>query len=213
MWTALNDPLVKRFIFLPGLVLFIGATLLSSTITLQSQWLEQDEIAYQSATQEATRLLQKVRFLRNQEALYLQYGDQYAAVLQKGLVKDFDRVAWVDGLIRVTEALQISGLKILIEPEQLIKKSDLKSQLIKKDIFYYTRINLAFGLQTDVDLLKMMDLISQEISAHFFVEKCKLEMPYDLGKQLDFNPLNGNILGECSLIVFQAKPSELKTGN
>lgn len=206
----LNDPLVKRLIFLPGLVIIISSVVFGFSGYFQIERLEGAEVEQDVATQKANRLLQKVSFLRNQESLFLEYGEQYESLMQKGLVQVFDRITWVDGLLGIKQKLQLVPMVIGIEPEALLASEDLSRLMIKDGIFYFTRINLSFGLQTDIDLFRMLNLIAKDISPYFYVEKCDLELPKDKLTNPAFNDLAGNMSAECSLLVFQAKPHPLE---
>lgn len=210
MLSFLKDPLVKRFIFLPGLVVFAGLSVFGMSGLAQVELFEMAVVEQQAQTDNANRYLQKVQFLRNQESLYQQYGDQYETLMQKGMVKDLDRVLWVDGLLKIKQQLQLAPMVIMINAEVLLESTDLKEFMIKNDIFYSTRINMSFGLQADTDLFRMLNLISSDISPHYFVEKCKLDQSFERSKNIEFNPLSGNIAGECSLIIFQSKPRLLQ---
>lgn len=179
-------------------------------LSLQNEKIEDSN---QQLSIQVKRIIKQVLFLRRQEFLFNKYGSRYEELTKQGLVKDLDRVKWVDGLLSIKNKLLFNELIIQFEPEIKLKRQDFKHFNLNQNIFYYTRLNIDFGMLIDSDIFKLKDDIDQNITPIYKFDKCDLKLDDKKIGGLGFNPLSSNINARCSLIVFQAKPRLLKKGS
>ncbi|KUJ74794.1 hypothetical protein AVO42_05240 [Thiomicrospira sp. XS5] len=200
---------MRRYLAWPLGVL--AATLLF--IVLSGWFLTQQEARLQSGVQQKVaqldRLVQQVAFLNRQERLFLAYGESYSEINPEDLVDQQGRVAWTDALLNIQKSLVLSPFKIQFEPEKPLQQSELKYIPLEKPIFFFTRLNLTAGLQSDRDIITLFQRISADITPFFLIDRCDL----DKGAQARtpvFNLDKGGIHLQCSLIFFEAKPRAFK---
>lgn len=206
----MNDPLLKKYILIPLIALGV---LLSVIGLLGYQLMDmktQSETQNAELKKTARSLIQDVRFLRRQQALYQQFGEEYESVIQNGLVKTFDRVKWVDALLRFKNELVMTPFTMQFEPQQKLEKAQFSSFKFKRNIFYYTRMNLTVGFQSDYDLITLNQLMTDKVSPLYSLEECDLKHERNPELNALFNPINGSITAKCSYVIFQAKPREAK---
>lgn len=211
----LSDPLIKRF-FLRGVVFVV---ILS--VFVAGAWFAYGEVEQELQAQERPKvqklngLQSEVKFLQRQLELYRQYGESYQELIKKGLVKQQDRVFWTDSLVALSEQYLIPSLKFTFSAENQLTSTLFSNIKIPNRVFYYSRLKINMSLQHEEDLIRIFETISQEISPFYLVESCKTKLinggPY---VQANFNLLKGNILADCSLIIFYthalAKKVQLK---
>lgn len=200
---------MRRYLAWPLGVLL--ATL--SFIVLIGWFLTQQETRLQSSVQQKVaqldRLVQQVEFLNKQERLFHEYGESYSQINPEDLVDQQGRVAWTDALLNIQKALVLSPFKIQFEPEKTLRQSDLKSIPLEKPIFFFTRLNLTAGLQSDRDIITLFQRISADITPFFLIDRCDLDKGAQ-GRSPAFNLDKGGIDLKCSLIFFEAKPRAFK---
>lgn len=206
----MNDPFLKKYILPPLIVL----TVLLSIIGLVGYELMEMKTVSETKNVELKKtariLIQNVRFLRRQKALYLQFGEEYKAVVQNGLVKTFDRVKWVDAMLRFKKELVITPFVMQFEPQQKLEKDQFPSFKFKRNLFYYTRMNLTVGFQSDYDLLTLNQFITNQVSRLYSLEECDLKFEPNPELNRLFDPASGSITTKCAYIIYQAKPREAK---
>jgi len=206
----LHDPFLKRYVLLPSamvaaivLVYGLGSYLLEAQKTqLESQ--SRNEIA------ELNNLMRQVQFLRSQEQLFLTYGDKYQALTNEGGGGGEDRVKWADKLLKIQDELTLQPFAFQFEPEQKLTKKDLTRLKLDKDIFYFTRLNITAGLQSDLDMLRIFDRIQSNITPLFFINNCKIETTLPFLEAPAFKASEGRIRMECTIVSFEAKPNSFK---
>lgn len=207
----LHDPLLKRYLLIPVILTLVMTGLyFSSDYLLEEQrfQLSRDEKYKES---QVDNIMRQVRFLRYQERLFLTYGEKYQELIGEGLVHRQDRVKWTDELLKIQRKLALTPFTIRFEPEQKLKQSDLARMKLEKDIFFFTRLNLSAGLQTDLDIVSLFDQITQNITPLYLVDKCHLAADLADIEQPKFDENKGRIRMSCSLILFEAKPNPFKT--
>lgn len=207
---GLETHLIKRYLKWPLIFLVIAISVLGSSnwlLNLQKEQLLESERQQKS---QLNNLIRQVKFLRVQEQLFLKYGDKYQQLMQYGLVHQQNRVKWVDVLLDIQQTLMMKPFMIQFEPEQKLVRDQLEGFEIKKDIFYYTRLNIQAGLHSDTDLLRLVHRLSAEITPLFMVESCKLsKLPTRRGDAI-FVVGKANLLLECAILLLEAKPSPFK---
>lgn len=209
MW-LIEDPLIKRFLWLPlGILLVLSLlfTLLYFGLDYQK---EQTQKNVMLKTKQLGNVMRQVKFLRYQEQLFLTYGDKYQALIKDGLVHRQDRVKWTDSLLKIQKELALKPFVIQYEPEQKLTQKYLQQIKLDKDIFYFTRLNLTLGLHSDLDILYLINKIAAQVTPLFVVEKCHLGAALDVIEKPEFDPRKGMIKAQCSLILFEAKPNPFK---
>lgn len=209
--SPLNKRLSKQFLLVPIIMVVVFTLVLGGAYVDQSLKQEEAERKNRQLKAQVNNLLQKVRFLRKQEALYNEYGEKYLEVTGNGLVQDFDRVKWVDGLLHLKKDLIISPFNMQYEPEQKLEQVHFKNYKMVKDIFYFTRVNLNLGFQSDLDLIRFNDRMSTSISSLYMPEKCRVEIAPEYLTNVSFVPDKGSLEANCSYIVFQAKPKAIQS--
>lgn len=205
-----QDPLLKRYLLVPlVLVIAITGVYFAADYFLEEQrfQLDRDEKYKES---QVNNIMRQVRFLRYQERLFLTYGDKYQELIRDGLIHKQDRVKWTDELLKIQRKLALTPFTIRFEPEQKLKQADLARMKLEKDIFYYTRLNLSVGLQSDLDIIALFDQVTQNITPLYLVDKCDLAVNLVDIEKPSFNPDKGAIRMACSLILFEAKPNPFK---
>lgn len=202
--------LIKRYLKWPLIYLVISVTVLGGTNYLLIMQKQQLLVAELQQKSQLNNLIRQVTFLREQEQLFLKYGDKYQQLMKYGLVHQQNRVKWVDSLIAIQQSLLMHPFKIQFEPEQLLSRDRLESFMMNKDIFYYTRLNIQAGLHSDADLQRLIKRLSEEITPLFIVESCQLsKLPTTRGEKL-FSAQRANILLECAILLLEAKPNAFK---
>ncbi|MGE4499086.1 MAG: hypothetical protein AB7C96_01930 [Hydrogenovibrio sp.] len=151
------------------------------------------------------RLVRQVEFLKKQAQLFHAYGEAYSQINPEDLVNQQGRVAWTDALLNIQKSLALKPFKIQFEPEKVLRQNDLKYIPLEKPIFFFTRLNLSAGLQSDRDILTLFQRISTDITPFFLIEGCDLDRDANT-KSPVFNLNKGGIRMACSLIFFEAKP-------
>jgi len=202
----------KRFVLWP--LLFVLLVLVISwggfyELSEKSVLLHQQN---QTLIFKVTQTIREIRFLQDQERLFNQYGAEYENIISKGLVKDFDRVKWTDGLLKIHDQLLLSDFVIQFEPEIKLEKNNFKHYRPAKDIFYFTKMNIQFGMVIDTDIIRLTDLMAQQISPFYMIDKCHISVDDKKIGVFDFDFTKPNFNTQCSFIVFQAKPQLLKKG-
>ena len=209
--SLLSDPLLRRFF----LRLAIALVLLSAIFT--GAWYGYGEIEKELQAQEKPKiqklkgLQNEVRFLQRQLTLYQQYGDKYQELIKKGLVKQQDRVFWTDSLIRLSEQYLIPSLKFRFLAEQPLTSGMFSQIKLPNRVFFFSRLTLTMNLQHEEDLMRVFETISQDISPFYLVESCKTKLLNGRADvQANFDLVRGNVLADCSLIVFHTHASTPK---
>ncbi len=207
----LSDPLLRRFFLRLAIVfivlsgLFVGAWYGYGEIEKELQAQEKPKI------QKLKGLQNEVRFLQRQLTLYQKYGDKYQELIKKGLVKQQDRVFWTDALIRLSEQYLIPSLKFRFLAEQPLTSGMFSSIKLPNRVFFFSRLTLTMNLQHEEDLMRIFETISQDISPFYLVENCKTKLLNNRADvQANFDLVRGNVLAECSLIVFHTHASTSK---
>jgi len=207
---GLDQSLLARYGKWPLILLLMAITVLGLTNWLLQHQKTQLLLAVQQQQAELNNLVRQVEFLREQEQLFLKYVQKYQQLMQFGLVHQQNRVQWVDGLLDIQQRLVMQPFTIQFEPEQLLTADRLEGMKIKKEIFYYTRLNIRAGLHLDSDLLKLVEYLSEQITPLFLVESCQLsKLPTERGASL-FVAEKPQLFLECAILLFEAKPNPFK---
>ncbi|WP_127471168.1 hypothetical protein [Thiomicrorhabdus aquaedulcis] len=202
--------LFKRLFVIFVLLILIGA----------ASWYGFKELHGYLAAQEKPKIAQlnslksQVSFLRQQVALYEQYGEKYEELIKKGLVKKQDRVFWADSLIKMKDRFAIPNLKFEFSAEKALSTADFANIKIPPNVFFYSRVKLTLDLQHEEDLIRLFETISQTISPLYLVESCQTKL-HDSDHEVwaNFDLLKGNVATQCSLIVFHIHPKPPKPIN
>ncbi|BBP46605.1 hypothetical protein THMIRHAS_19780 [Thiosulfatimonas sediminis] len=198
-----QDPFFKRFF--RNLLIF--TVLVSAAIGgawYGFQELSKD-LAAKAKPKEAklNQLKSEVDFLVRQVELYQQYGDKYAELMKKGLVKQQDRVFWADNLIRLKQGYLMPKFSFEFLPEKPLSSAQFQKIKVPQQMFYFSRIKLNMELQHEEDLLRLFESINERISPLYLIESCdnKLrENNYQVSA--NFNLTQGNVIASCTVVVF-----------
>ncbi len=207
--TWLDSVWLRRYLAWP-----LGILLFTIVLMLLAGWfLTQQKAGIQSGLQQnmaqLDRLVRQVEFLKKQEQLFYEYGASYSQINPEDLVAQQGRVAWTDALLNIQKSLALKPFKIQFEPEKALRQSDLKYIPLEKPIFFFTRLNLSAGLQSDRDIVTLFQRISADITPFFLIEDCDLNKETNRSSP-SFNLSKGGISMQCSVIFFEAKPREFK---
>ncbi|VAW46194.1 hypothetical protein MNBD_GAMMA03-1182 [hydrothermal vent metagenome] len=199
----LSDPLIKRFFFRAVVFFVILSAFLAGAWFAYGEVEKKLQAKERPKIQELNGLQSDVLFLQQQLRLYRQYGDKYEELLKQGLVEQLDRVFWIDSLIKLSGQYLIPSLKFSFSAEKPLTSALFANIEIPNRVFYYSRLKLDMSLQHEEDLIRVFEAISQNISPFYLVESCKTEMIDDNAYvEANFNLLKGNLITDCSLIVF-----------
>ena len=155
--------------------------------------------------QKLNGLQSDVRFLQQQLRLYRQYGDKYEELVKQGLIEQLDRVFWTDSLVKLSEQYIIPSLKFTFSAEKPLTSALFTHIEIPNRVFYYSRLKLNMSLQHEEDLIRVFETISKDISPFYLVESCKTKLINGRAHvDANFNLLKGNLIADCSLIVFNS---------
>lgn len=207
----LRDPLTRHF-FRKLLIIFLVLAVL-----LTGAWYGYEEVQKELAAQEKPKiqklnsLRSQVKFLQQQVRLYQEYGEKYEELVKKGLVKPQDRVFWTDSLIRLRDLYIIPELSFSFSPEKPLSSGQFAKIKIPNGMFFYSDVVLKLSLQHEEDLVRLFESISQNISPLYLVKNCDVKLK-DSGHDINvnFDLTSGNIIADCSLIVFHTHDSQIK---
>ncbi|MBN2647740.1 MAG: hypothetical protein JXR44_08140 [Thiotrichales bacterium] len=198
-----QDPFFKRFFRLPLIViLLLIASVVGAYYGFDS--LRQDLNAKAQPKQaKLNQLRSEVSFLEQQVRLFQQYGDKYAELMKKGLVKQQDRVYWADSLIRLKQGYLMPKFSFEFLPEKPLNSGLFKQIKVPQQMFYFSRIKLSMVLQHEEDLLRLFESINERVSPLYLIESCRNHL---LSKthlvNANFNLTEGNVESECTIVVF-----------
>lgn len=200
---VIKDPFFKRFF--RNLLIF---TVLMSAV-IGGAWYGFQELSKDLAAQakpkqvQLNKLKSEVDFLVRQVELYQQYGDKYAELMKKGLVKKQDRVFWADSLIRLKQGYLMPKFSFEFLPEKPLSSSQFQKIKVPQKMFYFSRIKLNIELQHEEDLLRLFESINERISPLYLIESCDNKLR-ETGYKVDanFNLTQGNVITSCTIVVF-----------
>ncbi len=213
---VLSDPLLQRF-FLRPMIVFVILILF-----LAGSWYAYGKIKQELRAQETPKiqklkaLQNEVRFLKRQLVLYQQYGDKYQELIKKGLVTQQDRVFWTDSLIRLSEQYLIPSLRFRFSAEQPLTSALFTKIKVPNRLFFFSRLTLNMNLQHEEDLIRIFETISQNISPFYLVENCQTRLLNTSAEvEANFDLIKGNVLANCTLIVFHTHSvvAKIRQGN
>lgn len=201
---------VKRYLVVA--LVALGMTLLvflggNYGLYLHKQQLKTSIDTHKQQLESATR---QVQFLRDQVQLSQVYGKKYTALTSFGAIYNHGRVLWTDELLKIQKKLALKPFVIQFEPRQILMQKQLASVPVGKDIFYFTRLNLTVGMHSDLDLFKIFDDITKNITPLYFIESCHLIARPSYVKSPKFREDAAGIRAECSLILLEAEPNAFK---
>lgn len=198
-----QDPFFKRFFrnLLIVLVLLVAA--------IGGAWYGFEELSKDLKAQaqpkiaKLNQLKSEVTFLEQQVRLFQQYGEKYAELMKKGLVKKQDRVFWADNLIKLKQGYLMPKFSFEFLPEKPLSSSLFKTIQVPQKMFYFSRIKLTMELQHEEDLLRLFESINERVSPLYLIESCNNELRTDDHKvNANFNLTEGNVKSVCTIVVF-----------
>ncbi|WP_029934317.1 hypothetical protein [Thiomicrospira pelophila] len=161
-----------------------------------------------SQEQLVNRLVQQVDQLKQEQVVTESYQQDFVMLDQQGFVQPVDRVGWTDRLNQVSQAWLLSGLSVQFEAEKRVNASDVKQLQVSQSIFYRNKLMLNLRLQSDMDYLKLIDWLRQNVSPFFLIEHCDLQLQRTgVDVELTFKPEQGNIMMRCGLQLLRAEPA------
>lgn len=195
---------LKPLVWLLVIILLFGMLQVFATQRLQDM-----RQVYQTKQAQYASLRQQVGFLQKQAQLSKQYAPVYAQITPKDLVKQRGRIAWTDALLKIQSDLLLAPFSFQFEPEGRLLAQDVAHLPLGQPIFYYTRLHLTAGLQTDRDVITLFQRITREITKYFLYQECTL-IRNDWKGEPRLNLQQGNVLLKCSLVFFEARPRDFK---
>ncbi|QBZ82650.1 hypothetical protein GHNINEIG_00682 [Hydrogenovibrio crunogenus] len=201
---------VKRYL-LPALGM-LSVTLLVFFGGNYGLYLHKQELnqSVQVQKQALESVIRQVQFLKDQKRISKIYDKKFTALTNFGTFYKQSRVRWTDELLAIQKQLAFKPFVIQFEPRQPLKQNQLAFMPLKKDIFYFTRLNLTVGMHSDSDIITLFDRISQKISPLFFIESCHLTARPSYVKSPKFRYDVAGMQAQCSLILLEAEPTEFE---
>jgi hypothetical protein len=148
-------------------------------------------------------LKSEVDFLERQVELYQQYGDKYAELMKKGLVKKQDRVFWADSLIRLKQGYLMPKFSFEFLPEKPLSSAQFQKVKVPQKMFFFSRIKLNMELQHEEDLLRFFESVNERVSPLYLIESCDNKLrDNDYEVNANFNLTQGNVITSCTIVVF-----------
>ena len=206
----LNDSLTVKYIKAPLIAFLISAIVVGGLAYFLESLKNDFESEEKTKDRALKTTLKQVKFLRFQENVYLEYGSKYQSSLLRGLVTELDRVKWTDALLKIQEKLLLHNFNIQFEAEEKISRNNVSNLSFSKNIFYYSRLNIATGTHSDLDVIKIMSLIDEMVTPFYLLESCDLvgnDNRLEKVKFLEDEPL---FKLDCTLVLFQSKPRKFK---
>lgn len=213
MKIELRDPLLKRYLTLPLIVLAVILVVFFGVNHFFSGIEQQLSQQTRSKTGQLNSILNQVRFLEHQQHLFERFGEKYKNFLKDGLVYRQDRVKWTDELLKIKQNLVLFPFSIQFEPEKKLTKENASNLVMEKDIFYSTNLNMNFGLHSDLDIVLLFDEIMTRITSFYLIKGCDLKADITKLEEVKFDPASPNINANCTIVLFQVKPREFKLDN
>lgn len=188
-----------------GLMLSLGLSWLVyvqflKPVSLQTQLVSNQE-------QQVKRLVQQVGHLKRELEVQQVHKPRFELLAQQGFAQPVDRVLWTDSLNQVSQTWLLSGLSVQFEAEKRLNPSDVKQLAVASPIFYRQKLMLNLRLQTDLDYLKLIDWLRQNVSPYFLVEHCDIQLQRTgVGVEMALKPEQGNVVLRCGLQLLRAQP-------
>lgn len=188
-----------------GLMLSLGLSWLVyvqflKPVSLQTQLVSNQE-------QQVNRLVRQVGQLKRELEVQQIHQPRFELLAQQGFDQPVDRVLWTDSLNQVSQAWLLSGLSVQFEAEKRLNASDVKQLSVVSPIFYSQKLILNLRLQTDLDYLKLIDWLRQNVSPYFLVEHCDIQLQRTgVGVEMALKPEQGNVVLRCGLQLLRAQP-------
>ena len=201
----LKNRLTKSPFFLLILVFSILVTLVASI------WLfigKQNEIYQRLESQKLSELKgleNQIKTLRTQATLYEEYSERHSALIQEGIVRQQDRVLWVDAMVKLQHTLVMPTFNFKFSPQTVLSDEHLRTIKLNKPVFNFSRLELKMGLQHEADLLTFLEAFNKYVTPLYLLERCQAEAQSNLfenREQIEFDPKRANIKVDCVLIVF-----------
>ncbi|MBN2864504.1 MAG: hypothetical protein JXK16_00710 [Thiotrichales bacterium] len=204
----ISHSLIRQLFFKPVLILLALAVIAAGAWYI----LTEEQKSFQKVENQKVRalngLISQVNFLRMQVKLYAEYGDKYKELVRQGVVKQQDRVFWVDSMVQMQQSLVMPEFNFSFTPEaSLTSERFEKIPIAPRPIFFFSRLTVKMGLQHEGDLLTFINAMNTRVSPMYLVESCKTEFQVkevEKAESMNFNPDKGNIRAECSFIVFHS---------
>lgn len=170
-------------------------------VSLQTQLVTNQE-------KQVNRLMQQVAHLRRELAVLQNHQPSFGLLEKQGFEQPVDRVLWTDSLNQVSQAWLLSGLSVQFDAEKRLSASDVKQLPVSRSIFYSHKLMLNLRLQTDLDYLKLIDWLRQNVSPFFMVEHCDIQLQRTgVEVEMVLKPEQGNVMMRCGLQLLRAQPT------
>ena len=201
------DSIVKQLFFNTTLVLLLLFSIFAASWYLITEEQKALENVENHTVRDLNSLMSQVDFLRSQVKLYRLYGNKYKDLVRKGIVKNQDRVFWVDSMIQMQQSLVMPAFTFNFSPEVALSSDHFNAVRIEKPPFNFSRLTIKMRLQHEGDLLTFLDAINERVSPLYLLERCRSERAqksFSEKEQVSFNVQKGNINVDCSLVIFHS---------
>ena len=155
-------------------------------ILVASIWLfigKQDEIYQRLESQkfsELKGLKNQIKTLRIQATMYEEYSERYSALIQEGIVRQQDRVLWVDTMVKLQHTLVMPTFNFKFSPQTVLSDEHLRTIKVNKPVFNFSRLELKMGLQHEADLLTFLEAFNKHVTPLYLLERCQAEAQSNL---------------------------------
>lgn len=181
------------------ILLSVAAWLIIAQQHNESQLIEQQKISA------LDRLTRQINTLRIQATLHVEYGERYKTLVQEGVIRQQNRVLWVDSMVNLQRSLVMPEFNFKFSPETELGSEHFNTIKIDKAVYQFSRLELKMDLQHEADLLSFLNAFSHQVTPLFLLERCHTEVKAKTLEQraeISFNPKNANIKVDCALTVF-----------
>lgn len=135
-----------------------------------------------------------------QEKLILEYYPQFLDLYQDGVIGPEQRLAWLESLQRISDNLEIPGLRYQIDSQQQSDKAWPVNS--GKFAIYSSNMKLDLEMMHEVDLLRLLNRLEASGSGFFSLSDCEMSRrSVDMPVSLE----NPNVNASCNLQWYSIK--------
>lgn len=157
------------------LLIFIACLLLAGTVIFLSYTTLQTARENLSAQQQALDAAKHHYYLAvEHKALLDKFASRYAALPEKNIVGEENRLSWVDTIDTIAEQLQLPYLKYRIAKREPLDAAPLQQSFPGIDAFY-SSMTLEMQLLHEGDLYRFLNQLQHKANGLFNVQRCALQ--------------------------------------
>lgn len=171
----------------------VGLAVLTATMWMASDWLDERERAFNRARGELAQAANQYRNASDDQAVYREYADRFRDMSERGWIGEEGRLTWIEALQSINADLKLPTLRYEIGQRTSVAHD--RASGANRLHLYRTPMRLTIGALHEYDVVELLERLDAAGDGMLSLSGCTMQR----NGRLRFDARTANVDAACEL--------------